>query len=87
MVEGLVKAIVYLTVVSVIATVAVYAIISLNHVSDLLDNASTMLTGLPAKRITVSSEVEKVALLFVPLLTAVGAFGVLVVYFVHRPRR
>lgn len=86
-VEGLVRAIIYLAVVSVVASIALYTIISLNAVSDLLDEASMTLTGLPAKHTTVSSEVEKVATFFVPLLVATGAFGLLVVYFVHRPRR
>ncbi|MEM4846969.1 MAG: hypothetical protein QW794_04335 [Thermosphaera sp.] len=86
-VEGLVRAIIYLAVVSVVASAALYTIISLNTASDLLDEASMMMTGLPAKRTTISSEVEKVASFFVPLLVVVGAFGVLVVYFIHRPRR
>ncbi|MEM4431014.1 MAG: hypothetical protein QXM08_07605 [Thermofilaceae archaeon] len=86
-VEGLVRAVAYLALVSVFASVATAVILSLSHVSDLLDEASMRLTGLPAKQTGVSSAVERVALVFIPLIAATGAFGVLVVYFVHRPRR
>lgn len=86
-VEGLVRATIYLAVIAVVAALTVSIIMNLSYVSDLLDDISMRLTGFPAKQTAVSSETERVAAVFVPLTVAAGAFGILVVYFVHRPRR
>lgn len=85
-VEGFARTIAYLLAATIFLYAVTTAIIWISRVIDTVDEASMNTTGLPAKSIKPIATIETAAAIALPVIP-ISAIGILVVYFIHRPRR